>query len=52
MLRTLCLAIAVLTLVGCNGKKPPELKSPCVSAESSQSDHPCARRPANAGWLS
>jgi hypothetical protein len=51
MLRIICVALAIVCVAGCS-KKPPELKSPCVSAESSQSDHPCVRRTANANCLS
>lgn len=52
VLRIVCVVMAVLCVTGCGSKKPPELKSPCVSAESNQPDHPCVRRPANAAWLS
>lgn len=52
MIRVIFLAIATIILAtGCAPKKQPELKSPCVAADSNQADHPCARRPVNT-WLS
>lgn len=51
MFRMMCAAMMVLAVMGCSRHKQPELKSPCVAADSNQSDSPCVKRPANAAWL-